>query len=129
MRMGLVAIYPKPKMSRLGEPVIKYPYLLRGRLIDKPNQAWSTDVTYIRLTGGFVYLVAIMDWFSRYMLSWELSNSPYVFFCLSALERALCRAKPAIFNSDRSLPRFIGGSQFTSDAFTERLQAAEITIS
>jgi putative transposase len=90
--------------------------------IDKPNQVWSTDITYIRLTGGFVYLVAIMDWFSRYVLSWELSNSQDVFFCLSALERALCRAKPAIFNSDQ-------GSQFTAEAFTGRLQAAEIAIS
>lgn len=121
-KMGLVAIYPKPKTSVKGEPKIKYPYLLKGRLILRPNQVWSTDITYIRLTGGFVYLVAIMDWFSRYVLSWELSNSLDVFFCLSALERSLSQAKPEIFNSDQ-------GSQFTSDAFTGRLQAADIAIS
>ncbi len=89
--MGLVAIYPKPKMSGMGKPSKRYPYLLKGVSISKPNQVWSTDVTYIRLSSGFVYLVAIMDWFSRYVLSWELSNSLDVFFCLSALERALSR--------------------------------------
>jgi len=121
-KMGLAAIYPKPKTSRKGPAEKKYPYLLRGRLIDRPNQVWATDITYIRLTSGFVYLVAIIDWFSRYVLSWELSNSLDVFFCLSALERALRRAKPEIFNSDQ-------GSQFTSEVFTHRLKAAEIAIS
>ena len=120
--MGLVAIYPKPKMSGMGKPSKRYPYLLKGVSISKPNQVWSTDVTYIRLSSGFVYLVAIMDWFSRYVLSWELSNSLDVFFCLSALERALSREKPLIFNSDQ-------GSQFTSEAFTNRLEADNIAIS
>jgi putative transposase len=120
--MGLEAIYPKPKMSRKGEVVTKYPYLLSDVIIRKPNQAWASDITYIRLQQGYVYLVAIMDWYSRYVLSWELSNSLDVFFCLSALERALSRATPEIFNSDQ-------GSQFTSEAFTSRLQEAEVGIS
>ena len=120
--MGLQAIYPKPKTSKPGEVTCKYPYLLKDLVIDRPNQVWSTDLTYIRLTDGFVYLVAIMDWFSRYVLSWELSNSADVFFCLSALEKALSFAKPEIFNSDQ-------GSQFTSQAFTDRLQQADIAIS
>lgn len=120
--MDIEAIYPKPKTSQKGEASKKYPYLLRKVDISKPNQAWSTDITFIRLAEGFVYLVAIMDWFSRYVLSWELSNSLDVFFCLSALERALSRATPEIFNSDQ-------GSQFTSDAFISRLEAADVRIS
>jgi putative transposase len=121
-KMGLSAICPKPKMSRKGDVVIKYPYLLDGVTIERPNQVWSTDITYIRVKNGFVYLCAIIDWFSRYVLSWELSNSLDVFFCLSALERALSFGKPEIFNSDQ-------GSQFTSEAFTSRLKAADIAIS
>jgi putative transposase len=109
-------------MSRKGDVVIKYPYLLDGVTIERPNQVWSTDITYIRVKNGFVYLCAIIDWFSRYVLSWELSNSLDVFFCLSALERALSFGKPEIFNSDQ-------GSQFTSEAFTSRLKAADIAIS
>ena len=121
-KMGLVAIYPKPKTSAMGKPSKVYPYLLRGLSITRPNHVWATDITYIRLSDGFVYLVAIMDWFSRYVLSWELSNSLDVFFCLSALERALSQSSPLIFNSDQ-------GSQFTSDAFTARLEASDIAIS
>ena len=121
-QMGLVAIYPKPKTSAMGKPSKVHPYLLRGLSITRPNHVWATDITYIRLSHGFVYLVAIMDWFSRYVLSWELSNSLDVFFCLSALERALSQSSPLIFNSDQ-------GSQFTSDAFTARLEAANIAIS
>ena len=120
--MGIEAIYPKPKTSQQGKESTKYPYLLRDVTILRPNQVWSTDITYIRLRGGFVYLVAIIDWFSRYVLSWELSNSLDVWFCLSALERALDVAKPHIFNSDQ-------GTQFTSDAFTNRLQQANVCIS
>jgi len=120
--MGLQAIYPKPKMSRKGDAVIKYPYLLSGVKIERPNQVWSTDITYIRLSNGYVYLCAIMDWFSRYVLSWELSNSLDVFFCLDALQRAFGFGKPEVFNSDQ-------GSQFTSEAFTSRLKAADIAIS
>lgn len=121
-QMGLVAIYPKKKTTRPGEPKKKYPYLLRNVVISRPNQVWSTDITYIRLENGFIYLVAVIDWFSRYVLSWELSNSQDIFFCLTALEKAFSFGKPEIFNSDQ-------GSQFTSEAFTNRLQQAEILIS
>lgn len=121
-KMGLAAIYPKPKTSGMGKPSKTYPYLLKGLSITRPNQVWATDITYIRLNKGFVYLVAVMDWFSRYVLSWELSNSLDVFFCLSALERALRQSSPLIFNNDQ-------GSQFTSEAFTGRLEASNIAIS
>ena len=121
-KMDLVAIYPKPSTSKNGNPSKKYPYLLKDASITRPDQVWATDITYIRLDTGFVYLVAIMDWYSRYVLSWELSNSLDVFFCLSALERALSCSSPLIFNSDQ-------GAQFTSDAFTTRLESANIRIS
>ena len=121
-KMGLTAIYPKRKSPAMDKPSKTYPYLLKGLSIIRPNQVWATDITYIRLSHGFVYLVAIMDWFSRYVLSWELSNSLDVYFCLSALERALSQSRPVIFNNDQ-------GSQFTADAFTARLQAANVAIS
>ena len=121
-KMGLVAIYPKPKTSAMGKSSKRYPYLLKGLRIIRPNQVWATDITYIRLTDGFVYLVAVMDWFSRYVLAWELSNSLDVYFCLSALERALSQSRPLIVNTDQ-------GSQFTADAFINRLKAANIAIS
>ena len=121
-KMGLTAIYPKPTASAIAKPSKRYPYLLKGLNITRPNQVWATDITYIRLTDGFVYLIAVMDWFSRYVLAWELSNSMDVYFCLSALERALSQSRPLIFNTDQ-------GSQFTSDAFTDRLKAAQIAIS
>jgi len=121
-QMGLEAIYPKPNLSKKGVVTSKYPYLLRGLDIDRPNHVWSTDITYIRLRQGFVYLVAIMDWFSRYVLSWEVSNSLDSFFCLWALDRALTKGMPEIFNSDQ-------GSQFTNEAFTNRLETAGIRIS
>jgi putative transposase len=121
-QMGLEAIYPKPKLSQ-GHPEHRvYPYLLRDVRIVRPNQVWSTDITYIRLLHGFLYLVAIMDWFSRYVLSWEVSISLETEFCVAALEHALHQARPEIFNSDQ-------GCQFTSMAFTGRLQSAAITIS
>lgn len=120
--MGLEAIYPTPKLSQ-GHPEHRiYPYLLRDVQIVRPNQVWSTDITYIRLLHGFLYLVAIMDWFSRYVLSWEVSISLETEFCLAALEQALHQARPEIFNSDQ-------GCQFTSTAFTGRLQSAEIAMS
>ena len=112
----------KAKPTGIAKPSKTYPYLLKGLSIIRPNQVWATDITYIRLTRGFVYLVAVMDWFSRYVVSWELSNSLDVYFCLSAIERALSQSSPLIFNNDQ-------GSQFTSDAFTARLQAANIAIS
>lgn len=120
--MALEAIYPKPKTSQPHPEHKVYPYLLRDVEITRPNQVWSTDITYIRLPGGFMYLVAIMDWFSRYVLTWELSNTLDLSFCLSALERALTKGMPEIFNSDQ-------GVQFTSLPFTERLEAAGIKIS
>jgi putative transposase len=120
--MGLETIYPAPHMSQ-GHPMHRvYPYLLRGVPITKVNQVWSTDITYIRLHGGFIYLVAVMDWFSRYVLSWALSITMDVGFCLEALEQALGVATPDIFNSDQ-------GAQFTSLEFTGRLAAAGIQIS
>ena len=120
--MGLLALYPRPQVSRPGAPVTKYPYLLTGVTIARVNQVWSTDITYIRLAAGFIYLVAIIDWYSRYVLSWEVSVTLEQEFCLSALERALLQARPEIFNSDQ-------GSQFTSAAFTTRLAHEQIKIS
>ena len=123
--MGLEAIYPKPKLSKKGAvsgKSPKYPYLLRGLTIDRVNQVWTTNITYIRLRRGFVYLVAVMDWFSRYVISWEVSNSLDSFFCVYALDKALQRFVPEIFNSDQ-------GSQFTSQEFAGRLETAEISIS
>lgn len=121
-KMELHAIFPKPKTSQPGEVTKNYPYLLQAVVIDAPNQVWSSDITYIRLTRGYVYLVCILDWFSRYVLSWELSNSQDVFFCLKALEQALTNGKPRIFNSDQ-------GSQFTSDVFQSRLKQAKVAQS
>jgi len=120
--MGIEAIYPKPRLSQGKAEHRIYPYLLRGVKIERPNQVWSTDITYIRLLGGFVYLVAIIDWHSRYILSWEISNTLEVDFCLSALERALPIGRPEIFNSDQ-------GAQFTSREFTGQLEQAGILIS
>ncbi len=120
--MGLEAIYPKPHLSVAGSCEQRYPYLLRGMSIERCNQVWSCDVTYIRLQRGFVYLMAIIDWFSRYVLAWEVSNTLDTSFCLDALDRALQVATPDIFNSDQ-------GVQFTSAEFTNRLKAADIRIS
>jgi len=121
--MGLEAIYPKPRLSQpADENDRKYPYLLAGMKIEQPNQVWAADITYVRLWRGFVYLVAIMDWFSRYVLSWALSVTLEVYFCLEALEAALRIARPQIFNSDQ-------GSQFTSVDFIESLKASGAQIS
>lgn len=120
--MGLEAIYPKPTLSQRVSGHEKYPYLLKELTVLRPNQVWATDITYIRLRAGFLYLVAIMDWFSRYVLAWRLSNTLDVSFCLEALEQALEHGRPEIFNSDQ-------GSQFTSQEFTGRLKQAEIRIS
>lgn len=120
--MGIEAIYPKPHLSQTHPAHRVYPYLLRGVPITRVNQVWSTDITYIRLHGGFIYLVAVMDWFSRYVLSWAVSITMDVSFCLEALDQALEVARPEIFNSDQ-------GAQFTSLDFTGRLAAAGIQIS
>lgn len=120
--MGLEAIYPKPNLS-LRHPGHKiYPYLLRDVEIVRPGQVWSTDITYIRMVGGFAYLVAVIDWFSRYVLSWRLSNTLDSYFCLSALDEALMQGDPDIFNTDQ-------GAQFTSVDFTGRLLDAGIAVS
>ena len=121
-KMGLHAVYPKPRLSFNGTEHRRFPYLLRGVEILRPNQVWSTDITYIRLDGGFVYLVAILDWFSRYVLSWELSTSLDADFCLVALDSALRRGRPDIFNTDQ-------GVQFTSSDFVGRLEKEEIRVS
>ena len=121
-QMGLRAIYPKVKLSKKHPDHRIYPYLLGNLDISRPNQVWCADITYIRLKQGFLYLVAIMDWFSRYVLSWRLSNSLDVSFCTEALEEALGKGRPDIFNTDQ-------GSQFTSDDFTGILLSNEIAIS
>jgi putative transposase len=120
--MGIEAVYPKPKLSQPGEGHRIYPYLLRGVKVNRANQVWSTDITYIRMAQGFVYLVAVMDWFSRYVLSWSLSLTMELDFCIEALKSALRRGRPDIFNSDQ-------GSQFTSEKFTGELATREIAIS
>jgi putative transposase len=115
--MGIEAVYPKPKLSQPGEGHRIYPYLLRGTTVERVNQVWSTDITYIRMAQGFLYLVAVMDWFSRFVLSWSLSLTMEVDFCIEALQRALRRGRPDIFNSDQ-------GSQFTSDPVHRRTGSA-----
>lgn len=122
MRMGLMAIYPQKNTSKPNVSHQVYPYLLRDVTIDSVNHVWSTDITYIRLLKGFVYLVAVIDWFSRYVLSWKLSITLEKEFCIEALEEALDQNLPRIFNSDQ-------GSQFTSPSFTEKLKEKEIQIS
>jgi putative transposase len=120
--MGIEAVYPKRKLSQPGEGHKIYPYLLRGITVGRIDQVWSTDITYIRMAQGFVYLVAVMDWFSRYVLSWSLSLTMEIDFCMEALRSALRRGRPEIFNSDQ-------GAQFTSEKFTAELAAKEIAIS
>jgi len=122
--MGLMAIYPKPKNLSKPHPEHKiYPYLLKGLEICRPNQVWCTDITYVRLRAGFIYLVVVMDWYSRYVLSWRISNTLDASFCVEALQDALLYyVCPEIFNTDQ-------GSQFTSEAFTKVLLAEEIKIS
>ncbi len=120
--MGLEAIYPKPNLSKPIKAHKIYPYLLRGVRIDRVDQVWSTDITYIRLKQGFIYLVAVIDWFSRYVLSHEFSTTLDTAFCIKALQDALKVATPGTFNTDQ-------GSQFTSDAFTGILIKAGVKIS
>lgn len=120
--MGVMALYPGPKTSQPAPAHRIYPYLLRAVPITHPDLVWSTDITYIRLARGFGYLVAIMDWFSRYVLAWRLSNSLETHFCLEALEEALGHSQPAIFNTDQ-------GAQFTSLEFTSRLAQHGVRIS
>jgi len=120
--MGLEAIYRRPNTSKPAPGHKVYPYLLKGLEINRVNQVWATDITYIPMARGFLYLVAIMDWHSRYILAWRLSNTLEVDFCVEALEEALSKGRPEIFNTDQ-------GSQFTSEAFTSRLLAQGIQVS
>lgn len=120
--MGIEAIYPRRRLSQRNDEHRIFPYLLRGLEITRPDQVWASDITYIRMHRGFAYLVAIMDWYSRYVLSWSVSVTLDVYFCLEAAEKALCRGKPDIFNSDQ-------GSQFTSKEFTALLLSGGIRIS
>ena len=120
--MGIEAIYPKPNLSKPHPEHTVYPYLLRNAVITEPDAVWAADITYVRLLKGFAYLIAVMDWYSRYVLSWELSTSLEVDFCIAALQRALTLGKPEIFNTDQ-------GSQFTSADFTTLLTREAVAIS
>ncbi len=120
--MGLMAVYPKPHLSQNPLAHQRFPYLLKGVAIVRSNQVWSTDITYIRLLGGFVYLAAVIDWFSRYVLAWELSTTLEVGFCVAVVERALTIQRPEIFNTDQ-------GVQFTSAPFQAPLLAAQVKLS
>ena len=120
--MGLQAIHPKPWLSKKDDSHKIYPYLLHGIDIKHSNQVWASDITYIRMRKGFIYLVAVMDWYSRYVLSWAVSISLDTAFCIKALERALEKGYPEIFNSDQ-------GSQFTSKDFTDELLSRSVRIS
>jgi len=121
-KMGLQAIYPKPRTSVAVKGHTVYPYLLRNLALTRPNQVWSADITYIPMLRGFMYLAAIMDWYSRYVVAWQLSNTLDGLFCLDALDLALAQGQPEIFNTDQ-------GAQFTALAFTSRLEADGIRIS
>jgi len=120
--MGIEAIYPKKRTTWPGAGHKIYPYLLRNVEVARPDQVWASDITYVPLRHGFLYLVAVMDWYSRYVLSWRLSNTLTGSFCLEALDEALARSQPEIFNSDQ-------GSQFTAAAFTSRLESQGVAIS
>ena len=121
--MGIEAIYPKPRTSRPYPEHKVYPYLLRGLAIERPNQVWTADITYVPMSRGFMYLVAVMDWYSRKILSWRISNTLDSEFCLEAAKEAIGRyGAPEIFNTDQ-------GAQFTSDAFTGLLKGHDISIS
>lgn len=120
--MGIEALRPKKNLSKAGKNHLIYPYLLKDLEIKSPNQVWSSDITYIPLYKGFAYLVAVIDWFSRYILSWEISNSLDVYFCLEALNNALKKGKPEIFNTDQ-------GSQFTSRDFSGTIIQNQVKMS
>jgi putative transposase len=120
--MGLEAIYPKPRLSQAGRGHRIYPYLLRGVAIERPDQVWSADITYVPMAAGFMYLAAVIDWYSRYVIAWRLSNSLDGSFCVEMLEEALGRGRPEVFNTDQ-------GVQFTAEAFTGRLVAAGVAVS
>jgi len=120
--MGIEALYPKPRLSAGGAGHRVYPYLLRDVPIERPDQVWSTDITYVPLAQGFMYLAAIIDWYSRYVIAWRLSNTLDGGFCLDMLEEALSAGRPEVFNTDQ-------GVQFTAAAWAERLEAAGVAVS
>lgn len=120
--MGLEGVAPGPRTSHAHPEHKVYPYLLRAVVIERPNQVWASDITYIPLRMGFMYLMAILDWYSRYVVAWSLSNTLETAFCLDALEQALGEARPEIFNSDQ-------GVQYTSSDFTSLLEAHNVAIS
>src|SRR5262245_61284302 len=120
--MGLEAIYPKPRLSLAGRGHRIYPYLLRGVTVERRDQVWSTDITYLPMASGFMYLAAVIDWCSRYVIAWRLSNTLDGSFCLEMLEEALRGGRPEIFNTDQ-------GVQFTAAAFTGRLESAGVAVS
>ena len=121
-QMGIIAIYPKPRLSQKDDSHRTYPYLLRGLTITRPDQVWSADITYIPLQSGWMYLAATIDWHSRCVLSWRLSNSLEGGFCLEMLQEALGESRPEIFNTDQ-------GVQFTARAFTSCLEEAKVAVS
>ncbi len=120
--MGLEAIDPKPRLSAAGRGHKIYPYLLRGVKIERPDQVWSADITYVPMPSGFMYLAAVIDWYSRYVITWRLSNTLDGAFCLEMLEEALRSGCPEVFNTDQ-------GVQFTAEAFTGRLLSAGVAVS
>ena len=120
--MDIEAVYPRPRTTESAAEHRKFPYLLRDRPITRPDEVWAADITYIPMASGYMYLVAIIDWYSRYVLSWRLSNSLESSFCVDVLEEALSQRRPEIFNTDQ-------GVQFTSRMFTGRLEAAGVSIS
>jgi putative transposase len=121
-QMGIHALYPGPNLSKRAHAAAIYPYLLRGLAITRPNAVWTIDITYIRLAHGWLYLVAVLDWFSRYLISWELDQTLAQPFVTAVVERALATATPTIWNSDQ-------GSHFTSPRYIDRLKAAGVRIS
>jgi putative transposase len=120
--MGLEAIYPKPRLSAPGAGHRVYPYLLRGVAVERPGHVWSADITYLPLPGGFMYLAATIDWYSRLVVAWRLSNTLDGSFCLEMLEAALAAGTPEVFNTDQ-------GVQFTAQAWTDRLEGAGVAVS
>jgi putative transposase len=120
--MGLEAIYPRPRLSSAGRGHRVYPYLLRGVSAARADQVWSTDITYVPMARGFMYLAAVIDWYSRFVVAWRLSNTLEGTFCLEMLDEALGRGRPEVFNTDQ-------GSQFTAEAFTGRLERAGVAVS
>jgi putative transposase len=120
--LGLEAIHPRPRRRGDGQPHRVFPYLLRGVAVERPDQVWSADITYLPLSGGFMYLAATIDWFSRFVVAWRLSNTLDGAFCRDMLDEALAHGRPEVFNTDQ-------GVQFTAQAWTDRLEGAGVAVS